>query len=94
MSTSELLEKIQALPAPLQHKVEDFVEALADQAGAKPEDPFFARVDALRDQIRTEYGTFPGALSHLRELRDGTRWRARLVCLGDATRQKRLRVVA
>jgi hypothetical protein len=54
MSTAELLEKLQALAAPLQHRVEDFVEA-------------------LRDQIRTEYGTFPGALSHLRELRDGTR---------------------
>ena len=32
----------------------------------------FARVEALRDQIRNEYGTFPGALSHLRELRAGT----------------------
>ena len=73
MSTAELIEKIQALPAPLQHKVEDFVAALAARAGDKPENPFFARVEALRDQIRTEYGTFPGALSHLRELRDGTR---------------------
>ena len=74
MSTAELLQKIQALPAPLQQKVEDFVEALAARASSeKPEDPFFARVEALRDQIKTEYGTFPGALSHLRELRDGTR---------------------
>ena len=73
MSTAELLEKIQALPAPLQHKVEDFVAALGAQAGDKPEDPFFARVEALREEIWTEYGTFPGALSHLRERRDGTR---------------------
>ncbi len=73
MSTAELLEKIRALPAPLQHKVEDFVEALAAQASAKPEDSFFARVEALSVQIRAGYGTFPGALSHLRGLRDGTR---------------------
>ena len=73
MNTASLLEKIQALPAPLQHKVEDFVAALAAHASDKAEDPFFARVEALRDQIRTEYGTFPGALSHLRELRDVAR---------------------
>ena len=74
MSTAELLQKIQALPVPLQQEVKDFVEALAARASIeKPEDSFFARVEALRDQIETEYGTFPGALSHLRELRDGTR---------------------
>ena len=74
MSTVELMQKIQALPAPLQHKVEEFVETLSTLAAAeRPEDPFFARVEVLREQIKTEYGTFPGALSHLRELRDGTR---------------------
>ena len=67
MSTAELLQKIQALPTPLQRKVEAFVEALGGRAYSEtPEDPFFAQVEALRDQIKAEYGVFPGALSHLR----------------------------
>ena len=59
MSTAELLQKIQALPTPLQRKVEDFVEALGGRAYSEtPEDPFFAQVEALRDQIKPEYGVF------------------------------------
>lgn len=72
MSPTLLANKIAALPAAEQKRVEAFVdELLANKTAVEPEDPFFATVIALRSRIEAEHGTFPGALRHLRELRDG-----------------------
>jgi|CXWL01.1.fsa_nt_gi hypothetical protein len=72
MSATALAEKIAALPATEQKKVEIFVdELMAQSTTVQLEDPFFAELDAFRAEIKAEYGTFPGALRHLRELRDG-----------------------
>jgi len=76
MSTTELIERIKALPPRELAAVEAYVRALPS-AGATPaaevSDPLAARIVARRERLRAKFGSF-SVHDDIRELReDGPR---------------------
>jgi len=72
MSTSELIERIKALPPRELAAVEAYVRALPS-AGDKPpgavSDPLAARIIARRERLRAKFGSF-SVHDDIRELRE------------------------
>ena len=78
MTKEALLEKIESLPPEKRAEVEDFVDFLSGRSGetsarikreAFPRE-LFDKINADREALRREHGTFPDSVEVIRELRE------------------------
>jgi len=101
MSTSELIERIKALPPRELAAVEAYVRALPSAAGTAPteaeaaeDDPLVAKILARREHLRATIGTLDNH-KDIRDMREnGSRWVKCVLDCNLSSAPRRLRASA